>query len=548
MRIRATQEMSVCADAFVEELPQASVSSGSGYVKGRTITHGSLKRGLWKVSWPIFVTALCLSTVDLVHVQCAGTLEGNAQAMIGVCDQLMMICLIVITSFANAGAALVSKAFGAGNSKAVASMNNKMLGLLVASAVVMLLAILVLSKVLLTKFSGCVDNCDYTIGEGQKYLNIVVYGLVPYAFVASINSTFIGIGNARVQLITLSLMTIVDMAMNYLLVIKGWPVKGMGISGIATASIAAYSVATVAAIFMWWRSDIFAKGKQDRDSKSTGSEFFRPLLRGGVPAAMQDVAWCSSTFVLFYILSLLKHPAEAVAAWTIGQRLEAFALLPLSAMSMAVMVAVGQNVGSGRLERAWKAAWGVTALGVGLLFAAAIALFCLADTLARGATTDEATRTALVSYLQIAAFALPFAALEAVLSGALQAINDCRVPMLISLFFNWVVGLSLAYIFAVSLGHGSSGAWLAAAISTTIIGIAITLRFLTNSEWRGFSPLAGRLAKHAKPSPSQMEVAGLSQISDISSTADAADTEAAFNEEHVSRGKKAREIDLPKDV
>jgi hypothetical protein len=120
--------------------------------------------------------------------------------------------------------------------------------------------------------------------------------------------------------------------------------------------------------------------------------------------------------------------------------------------------------------------------------------------------------------------------------------------MLISLFFNWVVGLSLAYIFAVSLGHGSSGAWLAAAISTTIIGIAITLRFLTNSEWRGFSPLAGRLAKHAKPSPSQMEVAGLSQISDISSTADAADTESAFNEEHVSRGKKAREIDLPKDV
>jgi hypothetical protein len=108
--------------------------------------------------------------------------------------------------------------------------------------------------------------------------------------------------------------------------------------------------------------------------------------------------------------------------------------------------------------------------------------------------------------------------------------------------------LGLTYAFAVSLGHGSSGAWLAAAISTTIIGIAITLRFLTKSEWRGFSPLAGRLAKHVEPVPSKREAAGLSPISDNFSAADAADTESAFNEEHVSRGKKAVEIELPKDI
>ncbi|CAN5348798.1 MATE family efflux transporter [soil metagenome] len=531
MRIRANQEMSTCCQAIVESLPEASISADSGYVKGRTITHGSLSRGLWKVSWPILITALCLSIVDLVHVQCAGTLEGNAQAMIGVSDQLMMVCLIIITSFANSGAALVSKAYGAGHTKAIASMKNRIMGLLVVSSIIMLLVLMVLSKVLLANFSGCMDNCSYTIAQGQKYLDLVVFALIPYSIVAAINTTFVGIGNSRIQLLTLFVMTLVDTAMNYLLVIKGWPVAGLGISAIAISSITAYSVATIVALVLWHRSAINKKGKLEEQSDLPRADFIRPLLRVAVPTALQEVAFCGSTFVIFYILSLLHHPAESIAAWTIGQRLEAFAILPLGPLTMAVMVVVGQNVGFGRFERAWKATLGVTGLAFCLLSVAAVALYFFAEPLARISTDDIVTRKILVSYLQIAAFALPFGVLEEIFNGALQALNDCRVPMYISVFFNWIFGLSLSYLLAVELVYGPSGAWMASTITIAIIAIVITMRFLTKSEWRGLSPLAGKLRTvpvAAVPLPVPVE--------------------ENFADEHISRGKKAQEIELPKDL
>ncbi len=514
-------------------LETAGVSQDQGYSKGLTITHGSLRRGLWKVSWPVLLTASCLSVVDLVHVQCAGTLSTGSQAIIGVCDQIMLVCAIVITSLSTAGTALISKAYGARSTKMVAVMNWQMLALLGTAATVMSVLILALSKSLLSTFSGCVSNCNATIHDGESYLGVVAFFLIPFAVVSAINATFIGTGNARVQLITLSLMTIVDVSLCYFLVIKDWPVSGMGITGIAAASITGYGVAAIAAGLAWWKSDIRGKCKSENTEKNPSAPFVRPLLVAGIPTALQEIAWCSSTFVLFWILSLLSEPSEAVAAWTVGQRLEAFALLPLSAMSMSVLVAVGQNLGSSRVERAWKSVTVVTAIAVALLVIAGVALFSLAEPLARGATTDETTRKILVCYLRLAAFGLPFAALETILSAALQAMNDTRVPMVFSFISNWIFGLGLTYLLAITFGNGSNGAWLAMVLTTGVLGILVAARFVTRGEWRGLSPFA----KSNKPKDAEYP-----QTMD---QAECSNEKFDGNDKTVARGKNVLEFELP---
>ncbi len=532
MRIRATREMAAGVQNQLQDFIQGEevLAGPQGYIKGQTITQGSLRLGLWKVSWPILVTTFCLSIVDLVHVQCAGILSTKAQAMIGVCDQFMMICAIVITSLATAGTALASKAYGANRKEDLVSLTGQLLVLLLVMAILMIVSMLSLSTALLASFSGCVNNCGVTIHEGKRYLDIVAFLLIPCAVVSTINATFVGVGNARIQLITLSVMAGVDVLVNYLLLVKGWPVSDTGITGIAIASISGYSVAALIAALAWWRSDFRVRDKLSKPSTITSPFLFvRPLLVSGVPAALQDIAWCSSTFVLFWILSLLDAPAAAVAAWTIGQRLEAFAILPLSALSMAVLVAVGQNIGSNRLQRAWQASYSMTLLAIGLLVLAGIVLFCCAAPLAESATTDQTTRLILVGYIRVAAFGLPFAALEAVLGASLQAMNDSRIPVIFSFVSNWVIGLSLAYLLAVNFSHGAFGVWLSLAVSTCITGSLVALRFLTKVEWSGLSPL----------SPITVPVEA------VSDSAQCEEADNADNKRPLNRGKRVQEIELP---
>jgi Na+-driven multidrug efflux pump len=213
------------------------------------------------------------------------------------------------------------------------------------------------------------------------------------------------------------------------------------------------------------------------------------LLKLGLPPALQEIAWTSSTFVLFWILALSKQPSEAVAAWTIGQRLEAFALLPLTTMAVAILVIVGQNVGAGRVQRAWNASWGVVGVGMALMVAVGVAFFFLYDAIAAMANPTAEAKPYVVTYLRMVALGLPFAALETLLGGSLQALDDTRIPMIIGFVSNWVVSLPPMYWLSVVLGYGPSGAWVAILLSTITSGSLIAWRFRSRPIWRAFGVL-----------------------------------------------------------
>jgi putative MATE family efflux protein len=461
---------------------------GDKFVRGRTITHGSLGRGVWKISWPICVTTLCLSVVDLVHVQVAGFLSSGSQAIIGICDQILMLSVLVITSLSTAITALVSKSAGAGNRSELATVIAHTLRATMIAGVVLMLAIVLLAPLVLPAFSGCVSNCDATLSDGLRYIAMAAAYLVPFAFVCAINAAFTGIGNSKVQLLTLGVMAVVDVALCYVLVVAGWPVKGMGITGIAAASIVAYCAAGLVAVAKLVNSELRITIWQ---LVEPGTSIARSLMRSGLPPAAQEIAWASSTFVLFWLLSLSQAPSEAVAAWTIGQRLEAFALLPLTSMGIAILVMVGQNVSSGRAQRAWKVSWTVAGIAAALMVAAGALMFFLAHALAGAANPTPETRPLVVTYLQVIALGLPFAAMETVLTGSLQALDDTRVPMVVGLLCNWGITLPMTYVLAIAMGYGPVGAWIAIVMSTVASGLLVLMRFRGRPEWRTVPVTAG---------------------------------------------------------
>lgn len=466
----------------MEHVPSAPEGEGRPEsTKGRTLTHGSLKRGMWKIAWPLLLTTLCISLVDFVHVQVAGYLSAASQAAVGICDQITMICIILIDSIAIGITAVTSRSHGSGQDSETEATTAQSLWLAAVLGVSLAVLVTLVARVFLPMCTVCPTTASINT-EGQMYITIAALYLVPFSFVSSITAVFRGVGNSRIQLQTIALMTALDILGNYLLVVVGWPVKELGISGIAYASLTAAAVATLYAFARLCWSPLRASLKKLSVLPGTVT---RQILAIGVPSSLQEISWATSALLLFWIISVCPKPTAALAAWAIGPRIEAFIYLPLTGLAIAVMVTVGQNLGANRLMRAWTASNNVAIIGVGGMIVAGTLLFIFAEPLGRMTTEDPQAALLIASYLRFNAVAEPFVALENILGGALQALDDTKYPMKVGFLCNWVIRLPLAYGLAIPAGFGPSGVWISMMTTDVISGLLIMRRFRTRPLWNG---------------------------------------------------------------
>jgi putative MATE family efflux protein len=290
--------------------------------------------------------------------------------------------------------------------------------------------------------------------EGAAYLRLLMLGLVPMNVGVLVTSVFKARGNTFAKLVPTAAECAVWLA-GSLALGHG---AGMGLAGLALAFVLGKCVGAALA----WR--VFRASALGR--ACTGS--WRPepacmvkMLRVGVPTGVQNVLRNLSRMAIYAILALMALPADAMAAYAIGFRLESLVYLPLMALGIACATLVGQHLGAGSPERA-------AAVGRNLALAAAVAaglvgvaLWFGAEAVALTFTTDPLVWAWTVDLLRALAAGLPFLAVGVVLSGALQGAGDTGPPMLFTLGSQLGFGIPLAYWLSWSCNWGPAGVWWA---------------------------------------------------------------------------------------
>jgi putative MATE family efflux protein len=196
------------------------------------------------------------------------------------------------------------------------------------------------------------------------------------------------------------------------------------------------------------------------------------------PAALLQIAWNAGSIVLYNVLSRLGDASiTALAAITNGFRIEGVIFLPAFALNMAASVLIGQNLGAGNPQRAEKVGWKIGMTGVVLMSSMALVIFILAERIAAAFTDNPAVLAETVRYLRFNMLSEPFMALSVVLGGGLQGAGDTRGTMWVVGTAMWLIRLPLAYIFALMLGYGATGVWIAMVVSMVIQGVLMAKRF-----------------------------------------------------------------------
>jgi MATE family multidrug resistance protein len=68
-------------------------------------------------------------------------------------------------------------------------------------------------------------------------------------------------------------------------------------------------------------------------------------------------------------------------------------------------------------------------------------------------------------------------------AGALRGAKDTKVPMVITLFAYWIVGLPMGYSLGILAGYGPKALWVGPIVGLTAAGLLLMLRFQRMILW-----------------------------------------------------------------
>ena len=437
---------------------------------GRDLTEGPIGRGLLAFAIPLFLGQLLQQLYNVADAWVVGNFaDNNAFAAVSSTGSMTFLVIGFFNGVATGGGVVISKYFGAKNYDAVEKSvhTNFLFGIIasvLATAVGMFLA-----PWLLTIMKTPAE----VMPESLTYLRIY-FGGVSTIIMYNIGMAIMrALGDSIHPLYYLVLSSIVNVLLDLLFV----AVLGYGVAGAGVATVIAQGISAVMCIVKMCRTD--GVGRLKLRALRYYPEYMGEVIVQGLPNGVQNsVISIGNMVVQTNINSFGSYAMSGVGAYS---KIEGFAFLPITSMSISLPTFIGQNLGAKKYDRAKKgAAFGI-ASGVVLAEIIGVIVYLFAPQLLRFfVNVDEAVaigeRHARIICLFF--FLLAFSHCAA---GVLRGCGKSIVPMITMLAF-WC-GVRIIYVTTTLhfIPNFSVISW-AYPLTWTLSSI-VFLTFLLKSDW-----------------------------------------------------------------
>ncbi len=451
------------------------ISENKNYIRERMV-HGPIWSTVWWLAWPSVITMLLQTANGLVDALFVGRLGPDALSAVGLASQVMLVIMSISTAVSVGATALVARFTGAEEIENAehATRQSILLGIFVGIASG---ALAYAAGPWLLKVMG---GKGEALRLGLVYLNIILIANVPYFLMYIFSGIYRGLGDMRTPLIIMMVTTVIALLGDYLLIFGIGPFPRLGVAGAGMAT----DFSRIAAMLLFFIH--LPKSQLRRVVQGSWRpvwSWFSRILNIGTPAGVQGLLRTGASVAYFAVLGLTPEGTYAIAALTIGLRMEALAFMPGFAFGTAATAMVGQNLGARQPDRAERAAWASTWQGIAAMGLVGICFVAFAHPISRLFTSDPGVLPLAAQYLMINGISEPFFALAMVLTGALQGAGETRLPTAATIVTNWIIRLPLTYYLAITLGMGAFGAWISMSGSTILLGFA-TLAVFKWSRWK----------------------------------------------------------------
>lgn len=306
----------------------------------RDMTAGSPAGHIFLFALPLLLGSFLQQLYNMVDSWVVGNYVGDAAlAAVGVGFPVMFMFISLFMGIAGGGTVVIAQYYGAGKLDRVQDAVDTIYTAFMTSVVpVTLLALLAVKPML---FLMRVDAAVYH--DAWVYMVIVcagIAGTIGYNLNAGILN---GIGNSRATLLFLSVAAVLNIILDFVLVLYA----GLGVAGVALGTVASQLVSWLLGLFYINRRypQVAIHPFRFRLDKI----LLRQVLEVGLPTGLQ--LSLVSLGIMAVMSKVNTFGTAYTAAYNVGNKLDGVAFLPVQALTEAITAFVGQNTGAKKPER-----------------------------------------------------------------------------------------------------------------------------------------------------------------------------------------------------
>lgn len=395
----------------------------------RDLTTGPIPAHLLGLAIPMVVSSLLHSLQSMVDMYFVGWLGPEAIAAVGMSGSVMMILVTIFVGLNIATGALVSRNVGAKRLEQADRVAGQALTLTLAFALGIGLAGRYMAGDVLRALNAAPD----VVGLGVGYLRIVMGGVFFMAAVFIISGILQGAGDAVTPMWLGVLTTVVNCALNPVLIHGYLGFPALGVRGSAWATLVARAAATGVGFVMLMRGRLPIR-LHLRDFRPRPRIMWR-IIAIGFPSSLRMSVRMVMNLALMAVVGTFG--TQAMAAYVIGIRVRMVGLMPVFGFAGASAAMVGQNLGAKQPDRARSSAWTATAMAVTLAVVAAAVFALFAPWIVRIFNGAPEVVAAGAVFLRVTAIGLVTAAVGIVLSRSMSGAGDTLSPLVITVIVLW---------------------------------------------------------------------------------------------------------------
>lgn len=458
-------------------------------------------RGLLGLAVPLIIAQLAQNSMSFIDTLMVGRLGPAELAGIALGSSIFFFVLILSSGVILAVGPMVSQAYGAGNREAIVKATRQ--GLLLGTGLAALAITLFWNVKPLLLLMG---QAEATAELASGYLRAISWGFLPAIWLTALRSFLEGIGRPQPILVVTLAGVGLNILANDTLMFGRFGFPALGLVGTGYASSIVYSVMLLSIlVYIRWRLKPYRLLQELRLEPPV----LRELFTIGWPIGL-TLGFETGLFTVTALLMGLVGQSQ-LAAHQVALQSASFTFMVPLGLAIATSVRVGQAVGRGDLLGAARA--GYTGISLSALFMSFTAMtFWLLPKAVIGLYLDagdpanaEVVAFA-VTFLGIAAAFQVADGLQVSAAGALRGLKDTRVPMLISLFSYWLVGMSAGIALAFGLGLGGQGLWWGLVLGLATAAALLVTRFIRQMHrvmlpWREARPLVDAPPREQPSSP-----------------------------------------------
>ena len=414
------------------------------------IQGGPILPTLLKLSAPAIVAFLFHTTfnfVDRLFVSRLGPVELGALGM------AFTVQSVLITLGAGTGigtSSLIARFIGAGKKEQANNAAEHSLLIILALSLITTIFGPLLTRPLFTLLGASEQMLPYILG----YINIVLYGSFFQFFSMIGNGILRGEGNTVTPMQVMILGTLVNIALDPLLIFGIGPFPALGVHGAALATVIGRAVSCIfLAVSLFGKKNLVVLNMKVFRYRGA---IIRGIFAVGGPTIIGQLSNSLGLSLLFILLR--PYGDMAKSAFTLGFTYQQVAILPIIGIAQGTLTMTGQNFGAGKIQRVKSIVEKSLVFCMGVMCGFALVMILARGSLVRVfSDLPEVIRIGR-TMLMIFALGFPFLSARFILASFFQGLGKGFAAFVIN--FSYILIFAMPMALLLSRLIGLQGIWI----------------------------------------------------------------------------------------